>query len=72
MQKSISLLLIVLTATAFWLSFDAASPSVSAFKEYQQTYGKVYSQSEVNFREAIFTSNLRKIEAHNSDPSKTY
>jgi hypothetical protein len=54
------------------MSFDAAYPTASAFKEYQQAYGQVYPQSEINFREAIFTSNLRKIEAHNADSSSTY
>lgn len=42
------------------------------FEEWKRIHGIHYSRAENSYREAVFRSNVEKIEKHNSDPYRTY
>jgi hypothetical protein len=49
------------------------TPIVMTFAEFKSTYGKQYSStSEENYRTHIFNSNLRKLNNHNANSSRTF
>jgi len=66
-------LAIALTLAATSLLFLALSNSPSSdFESYKARFSKHYSDTENAYRQAIFSSNMKKISEHNANLSKTF
>jgi subtilisin-like proprotein convertase family protein len=72
MNKGVLFATLLAVAAISLVYFNQQNQKIDEFEQWKLKFGTHFAAGEETYRRIVFTKNLEKIEAHNSDEKQTY